>query len=328
VIFLGYSLTDENVQEIIASIAGVLTEANLSKLQDRLIFIQWSASPTQTVLAKSFLTREGFQIPIWSVEVSSFEDVFRALGRIKRKLPARVLRRVKEQVYELAFTGRSNGTIFVEDLEDEVHASDVDVVIGVGVHDRLAAHGLIGWDRTQLIDEVLDRSLSGRRDAMETLAVHALQKHLAGGTNTPIFYYLKNAGRLDETGKISSEKGLDARVIERAANIVTLLAPPPSAANAQRRRVGAYKTFAELAAKEDVQTALTLLLCMSPDQVNSVGLRKFLLDHRALVDGKPTTYWAKAVCYYDWLVYGRGIAKSVQPPPAPKRTLTAPKKTK
>ncbi|MDQ1206082.1 SIR2 family protein [Microbacterium sp. SORGH_AS_0862] len=39
VIFIGYSLTDDDVREILTSIAHILTNENLSKLQDRLIFI-------------------------------------------------------------------------------------------------------------------------------------------------------------------------------------------------------------------------------------------------------------------------------------------------
>ncbi len=50
VIFLGYSLTDEDVGAVLASVAAALTTENLNRLQDRLIFVQWDEQAEPTLL--------------------------------------------------------------------------------------------------------------------------------------------------------------------------------------------------------------------------------------------------------------------------------------
>ena len=46
VVFVGYSLADPNVIDIVVSIAVCLTTENIGKLQDRLVFVQWDPDAT------------------------------------------------------------------------------------------------------------------------------------------------------------------------------------------------------------------------------------------------------------------------------------------
>jgi hypothetical protein len=41
VIFIGYSLTDDNIINILTAIAACMRTENLEKLQDHLIFVEW-----------------------------------------------------------------------------------------------------------------------------------------------------------------------------------------------------------------------------------------------------------------------------------------------
>ncbi|MBE4717274.1 SIR2 family protein [Pseudarthrobacter sp. AB1] len=307
VIFLGYSLSDKNIQEIIQNIAKVLTTENLHKLQDRLIFVQWTPQAVAPTLSRTLLAFDGLQIPIISILVSDFTGVFTALSRLKRRLPPKVLRQVKEQVYDLVSTSKSKGSLFVRDIAEDVDPSKIEIVIGVGIRQKLALNGLVGWSRMHLLNEVLNRDLLGNTEAMETVSTQVLQNHLMGGTNAPIYYYLENADRLDDNGNLLTSAGLHERVEQRAKTSHSTLTSVDLISKKNRLLAEGYASFADLALLEDPHLTLAILAAVSPEKIDLEELRQFLLDHvETDANGKPTTIWAKAVCLYDVLRHGPG----------------------
>ena len=72
VLFMGYSLTDANIREILVSVARCLTSENLPRLQDRLIFINWNPDAIEATFARSMMSIEGIAIPVITVETASF----------------------------------------------------------------------------------------------------------------------------------------------------------------------------------------------------------------------------------------------------------------
>jgi hypothetical protein len=55
VIFLGYSLSDPNITAILASLVRCLGQAHVEKLQDRLIFVEWSPKSAEPSFVKTFI---------------------------------------------------------------------------------------------------------------------------------------------------------------------------------------------------------------------------------------------------------------------------------
>lgn len=113
VIFVGYSLTDKNVQAIIKSIASCLTSQNIDKLRDRLIFVEYDPKSVDCDVYQSNMVLDDFIIPVITVKASSFHDIFSALGELKRKFPARLLRQLKEHVYDLVVSTETHEKLYV-----------------------------------------------------------------------------------------------------------------------------------------------------------------------------------------------------------------------
>jgi hypothetical protein len=63
VMFLGYSLSDSNVLSVLRSIAGCLTQANIDKLRDQLIFIEWASGQEPAVGPYIFMV-DDFVLPV------------------------------------------------------------------------------------------------------------------------------------------------------------------------------------------------------------------------------------------------------------------------
>lgn len=133
VIFLGYSLNDENISGILQSIALCLTSENINQLRDRLVLVRWAPNEENYRWEDSTIVTYGFSIPVKTITVSSFIPVFDCLASLQRKFPARILRRLKEHVYELVHDNDPKDRLHVMDIDDDTDVSKVKVVYGVGL---------------------------------------------------------------------------------------------------------------------------------------------------------------------------------------------------
>jgi len=131
IIFLGYSLSDENVSNILQSIAQCLTSANIKQLRDRLILVQRGHDEGHR-WEDNTLVLNGFSMPVKTITTKSFLDVFDCLADLPRKFPARILRQLKAQVYELVHDNDPADRLHVMDIDDDTDPSLVRVVYGVG----------------------------------------------------------------------------------------------------------------------------------------------------------------------------------------------------
>ncbi|WP_411093241.1 SIR2 family protein [Streptomyces sp. 049-1] len=140
VIFLGYSLGDQNVKMILQSIARCLTQENIENLRDRLIFVQWEPSAEPSVDPYTIMMND-YPLSVLRVTVNDFVDVFTILSELKRSFPAKLLRRLKEQVYDLVLADDPHNRLVVADIDDKARSEDFEVVFGVGVHAKIGQQG-------------------------------------------------------------------------------------------------------------------------------------------------------------------------------------------
>lgn len=132
VIFIGYSLSDSNIHQILKSITACLDETNADKLKDRLIFIERCSDQLDTFESSS-MTINQLTIPITRVKTNRYDLVYRAISKNKRKYSMKVMRNIKSQIYELIKTNDPSENIHVIDYDKINDLEDVEFVIGVGV---------------------------------------------------------------------------------------------------------------------------------------------------------------------------------------------------
>lgn len=100
VIFLGYSISDNNIENILKSIVKCLTQEHLEVLKKRLIFIEWNEDGREEIstYSKSF---EGTKsVEMTRIRLKSFEVLYQALLENKAKYNVSMLRQLKEDIYE------------------------------------------------------------------------------------------------------------------------------------------------------------------------------------------------------------------------------------
>ena len=133
IIFLGYSLNDQNISGILQSIALCLTNENINQLRDRLIIVRWDPHEDNYRWQDSTIVTHGFSIPVKTLTTNTFLPIFECLSSLPRKFPARILRRLKEHVYELVHDNDPADRLYVMDIDDDTNVSQIKVVYGVGL---------------------------------------------------------------------------------------------------------------------------------------------------------------------------------------------------
>ena len=120
VIFIGYSLNDANIEDILKSIIFCLSDDKLEILKNRLFFVQLnrgdSADNEIIPINKSF--EAGRSITMTKIFIDDFNILYHALLKNKAKYNPRILRRLKDDLYRLILTNDPKNKLSVANIDD------------------------------------------------------------------------------------------------------------------------------------------------------------------------------------------------------------------
>lgn len=290
VIFIGYSMSDSNVLEILTSLIRALRGKNADQLKDRLLLIHWDPAAAEEVRTRS-IQLEDATIDAFEIVVPDFVGVFRALGTRERALPARVLRQLKHQIYELVKSNDPDGRLVqVSDIDSS--DDQLDVVFGVGA--KMTVKGIIGLSRWDLVDDVLgtpDRGLPSAQVIDE-----AFGKLFANSWYVPYWKHLRLGGFLGADGNLAAGAKVPAKVhsfIKRETH------------NLGSRALPVGPTFADVVSTHGEEWVLKNPWSLLDLTRDANGLREYLDSNRKLrQQSYNQTQYAKLAVAYDWLIYG------------------------
>ncbi|XZE44044.1 SIR2 family protein [Pirellulaceae bacterium SH467] len=299
VIFLGYSLSDENITSILRQIASCLTNSNIDKLKDRLIFVQIDKDCLGDSFESSVTQVDGHAIPVTIIRTNDFSQIYRPLSRLKRKFSARLLRKMKEHVYELVKSSDPKSKLGVVDIDVADTFGDLDVVFGVGVAAKVGRVGYNSISRLDLFNDVMASvsqydPLSIVKDLLPTL--------MQNTPFVPIFRYLREAGLIAADGTIDVTS-LHSRVARTAGFGLSNYYSPKS----YRRELERVQNECRCV-KKVVETygenAYLYISMLRKDQIDLTHLRNYITANMKFVSPKKTqTYFRRLICLYDWLAY-------------------------
>lgn len=215
IVFIGYSITDPHIQAIISDISRCLGAERLGKLQENLIFVV-RANGADSSVGQGVMTIGETNINYTLVTTDDFGEVYAAIDTVKRQVPARILRFLKEQMYELVKSTNPEEKMSVVDIDDIQDKDDIEFVVGVGVAEQhkaqvenaekaqaetLSKHGYKGISVDDIfLDVIRPKSKFNAEELLEI--VYPTFKRLPN-KYIPVFRYLRAAG-------ITSKRELEA----------------------------------------------------------------------------------------------------------------------
>jgi hypothetical protein len=308
VVFLGYSIRDQNVRGILRQVIRCLDSDRLEQLSNRLIFVERDKDPNLPEISYrefDIMGGSGKSLEVTRVKTHWFLPIYEALSQASRRMSAKLMRRMKEQVYQLALTQEPQEQIYAVDIEEADSHEEVDFVMGVGVHERVSKVGATGLGVDELFEDVATNG-SRFNDIARVVVTDTLREWLQTGRKlVPVYKYMSKAGFLDENG-LPDEEEIPGKVVDRA------LLPQSELqySGATEDNVEEYRPKAVQdvigEGRERHLTAAYLTLVRSPD---TDQLWDFISENQDLLqDGNPgQDYLKRLICIYDREYYGPGF---------------------
>lgn len=158
IIFMGYSISDSNIQNIIRSIVNCLDEEQIKKLEDRFVFVEYKPDAVGVDVTPYTIMVDGKPLSMRKVVLSDFLPLYVAISNKQAKLPVRILRRFKEELYTYVVTNTPTATLRVASIDDN-RLGDEEMVLAIGRADQFGLRGLSGindkdWYRNIVLDDI------------------------------------------------------------------------------------------------------------------------------------------------------------------------------
>jgi hypothetical protein len=137
IIFIGYSLSDPNIQSILAAIIDCLSEQNLQVLKQQMIFVEYSdaADHVSEISEHSVSFNKGGtrSIKMTKITLNDFLPLYSEILARKYQYNPKLLRQLKRDIYKLVTTNEPVDRFQIQDIEDDEGLEQVGVLAGVGL---------------------------------------------------------------------------------------------------------------------------------------------------------------------------------------------------
>ena len=314
VIFLGYSINDPHIQAIIGSIADCVGGDKMRQFENNLIFVERQLIGQDEGIEGATLTLGKNKVRVTLMRTDDFTKIYAAVEAIKRKIPARVLRYCKEQMYELVKSSDPETKLAVRDLDEIAAKDDIEFVVGVGVAAQFKEHAEKIEERQK--DALTKRGYAGitvddvfldvikdecQYDAVEILrSTYPFFRSLSN-KYIPVFRYLQMAGISDwgamDDASLTAARIFARRLVERG--FMTDIY------RTQYERGFKGLTTQEIIEKTTAEKAVLMIPFQPRSNIDLDAVRNFLLNNsEKLVEGMYKSYFRKLACMYDTYAYG------------------------
>lgn len=298
IIFMGYSISDTNIQKIIKSIVGCLDANQVKLLEDRFIFVEYQQGKVGAEVSPYTIMIDDKPLSMKKIVVEDFKLVYKALEGKKSKLPVRILRRFKQELYDFTVTNMPTASLRVASIEDE-RVADEELVMAIGKYSDYGLRGLHGLKADEWYRNIVVGDMEFSADDLLEHAYTDLVKQNSG--ILPVNKYLSEAVK-SYPECMESAKKQDFEFI--ICNTI----------KKNRNKVSNYNSVMQIweNEKESLYRATYLIAHLveekiSVDELETVLKEIFDNDTNVLQNSKPAvrTNVKRLIRIYDYLKWGK-----------------------
>jgi hypothetical protein len=274
IFFIGYSLSDENITSLLRAISLCIGKEHIEQLRRNLVFVQRLEEGDKEGMADTYLTIDGVHVPLVLVKTNDLRPLYDALGEVKRKIPARILRYCKEQLYALVRSSEPEKKLCVVDFDEIDKNEEVEFLVGVGVANYSPANevGAVGYAAIEADNLFHDLLHEDQTYNAKSIVENVVKRAGKNSRNIPVFRYLQAMGIRNQQDYEGADLGLDKWVIRELKDF----------------RVKAYQQgwfkmrhlpMNELIAASTAQNASGYIPCLPREKIDIDLLKAFLLEN-------------------------------------------------
>ena len=198
VVFLGYSITDENIKAILADVCECVPKELLGRLRDRMVFVEWG---DVTHVSDHTMDLDGRLLPMTRIVTDDFASVYEGMLATRKLYSPRLIRELKGNVFRLAEKMDPSSEIVTSGFDAVLErlGPDQKVAIQIAVSPAAIGKPISAEDIYQ--DVVLDDLGMDHRFIMDNY-LNAHVQRLAGGV--PFYKHILGFG--DDVGKVIAKQ--------------------------------------------------------------------------------------------------------------------------
>lgn len=298
IIFMGYSISDVNIQKIIKSIIDCLDMQQIKILEDRFIFVEYQPGKVGIEVSPYTIMVDDKPLSMKRVVVEDFKLIYKALEGKKSKLPVRILRRFKQELYDFTVTNMPTANMRVASIEDD-RIQDEELVMAIGRYSDYGLRGLHGLKADEWYRNIVVEDIEFSADDLLQYAFGDLIKQNSG--RLPVNKYLSEATRdYPECIELAQKQNFDYII---SATI-----------KKNRNKLGNYKSVKQIWENEktSLERATSLIAHLLEKDINVSELELVLKeifenDINILQNSKPAirTNVRRLIMIYDYLKWGK-----------------------
>lgn len=297
IIFIGYSLDDENIRSILCAISAMMSkDSDREKLANNLIFINWEKGIEDSISKTHLNFTENKSIPITEIRTDDFSKIYLALQGRERRIPSYILRIFKEQFYEIVKGTEPEKKLYcATDVNSILNGeSEIEFVAGFGLsRGKIGDIGLQGIDIESLIKDIIFDDIEFEADE---ILKKTFPKIINKGKYIPIKKYQKNSGLVIQE---LEELGLIKLIQKSKADYLKLI---PSNYHRTFKNQG-FKTLDDIIASDLADTGKFEVIgwYILKKKADLIKIGEYLKIH--FNKSKKNSSFKKLVCIYDLIKY-------------------------
>jgi len=138
IIFLGYSLSDQNITNLLKALVSCFSSDKIKQFEKQLIFIKYDSAITNPIIHPHTISlpdSNNTTLNILSISTSSFTNIFKEISCVTSQYPIPILRRLKHSLYNVIVDKNSARKNLVVHNFHNLNLNDdsIEFVAGVGV---------------------------------------------------------------------------------------------------------------------------------------------------------------------------------------------------
>lgn len=207
IIFIGYSLEDENVMEILNTLIDSLNKEQLANLSKNLIYVSWKKNEYYLKEAEKIVHRDGKTLRMTSISTDNYYVLYKYLQKfIPSEKPERV-RKYKKMIKSLVM--KSNGgqaTIIANENIDKLN-SEGKLVVAFGEVNKFALKGISGISVKDLVNWVFEQKPDISSDlAKSVIEEFYFDSRVARSQFVPVYYLFRFNDEYKDNEKVLNMK--------------------------------------------------------------------------------------------------------------------------
>ena len=300
VVFMGYSISDVNIMDLLRSLVCCLDKKNLEKLRDNLIFVEWINASDEVfrIDNHTIALNNDIVLPVTRIETNSYLKVYECLCKYERTIPANLLREYKKQFYDIILSEKPEKQLYVLPGSKIDKNSKIQVVYGFGAVSMYKS--AIGYTGLKAIDVLGDIIEDKDFDPVQILtkSIPSLRK-TSKNSFLPIYKYLSQLGIHSQSDFERNQLGINMHLssLEDFQTYKSF-----SHYEKQMNLSEAIEKFTD-----SVWKAVALIPYLNINENEMDTLKVFIKDNFndfLIKKCNYSTYMRKLICFYDWKKYG------------------------